>query len=221
VRVRQVRPGDAAALARAYANLGEESRYRRFFTVLPELPESTLKAAVEVDHENHEALIALPLESAEIVGECRFIRNADQPDSADAGVTVVDAWQGRGLGSALLTRLSERALELGIEYFTADILAENRTMLALLRSLGNVETESSGPVVTTRIEIAESSERTRQNLLDLLIAVARGEIVSLPVLLRRLIRVPDEFSHLIRLPVAALLRTIQRRPPADDGPDRP
>ena len=55
VRVRQVRPGDAAALARAYANLGEESRYRRFFTVLPELPESTLKAAVEVDHENHEA----------------------------------------------------------------------------------------------------------------------------------------------------------------------
>jgi hypothetical protein len=89
------------------------------------------------------------------------------------------------------------------------------TMLALLRSLGNVETESSGPVVATRIEIAESSARSRQNLLDLLIAVARGEIVSLPVLLRRLIRVPDEFSHLIRLPVAALLRTIQRRPPAE------
>jgi len=173
VQVRQVRPGDGAALARAYANLGEESRYRRFFTVLPELPESTLKAAVEVDHENHEALIALPLESAEIVG---------------------------------------------IEYFTADILAENRTMLALLRSLGNVETESSGPVVTTRIEIAEPSEGTRQNLLDLLIAVARGEIVSLPVLLRRLIQVPDEFSHLIRLPVAALLRTIQRRPAAGDDP---
>ena len=107
---------------------------------------------------------------------------------------MVDAWQGRGLGFALLTRLSERALELGIEYFTADVLAENRTMLALLRSLGNVETESSGPVVAARIEIAESSARSGQNLLDLLIAVARGEIVSLPVLLRRLIRVPDEFS---------------------------
>ena len=50
VRVRQVRPGDAPALARAYANLGEQSRYRRFFTVMPELPEATLKAAVEVDH---------------------------------------------------------------------------------------------------------------------------------------------------------------------------
>ena len=190
VRLRQVRPGDAAALARAYANLGEQSRYRRFFTVMPELPESTLKAAVEVDHENHEALVAVPLRSAEIVGECRFIRNADQPDSADAGVTVVDAWQGRGLGSALLIRLSERALELGIEYFTADVLAENRTMLALLRRLGKVETESSGPVVTARIEIAEPPGHTRQNLLDLLIAAARGEIVSVPFSCAWLIRVP-------------------------------
>ena len=140
VRLRQVRPGDAAALARAYANLGEQSRYRRFFTVMPELPESTLKAAV---------------------------------------------------------------------------LAENRTMLALLRSLGKVKTESSGPVVTARIEIAGPPGHTRQNLLDLLIAVARGEIVGVPVLLRRLIRVPDEFSHLIRLPVAALLRTLRMRPPAE------
>jgi Acetyltransferase (GNAT) family len=95
----------------------------------------------------------VPLLSAEIVGECRSVRRADQPGSADAGVTVVDAWQGRGLGSALLTRLSERALELGIEYFTAEILAESRTMLALLPSLSRVETESLGPVVTARVEL--------------------------------------------------------------------
>ncbi|HEX6519026.1 MAG TPA: hypothetical protein VF070_03300, partial [Streptosporangiaceae bacterium] len=50
VRIRQVQPDDAQALIRAYANLGEQSRYRRFFTVMPELPEATLKAAVEVDH---------------------------------------------------------------------------------------------------------------------------------------------------------------------------
>ena len=48
-------------VVRAYANLGEQSRYRRFFTVMPELPEATLKAAVEVDHPDHEALVAMPL----------------------------------------------------------------------------------------------------------------------------------------------------------------
>src|ERR1700727_3423015 len=142
VGIRQVRPDDGPALVRAYANLGEQSRYRRFFTVMPELPEATLKTAVEVDHTDHEALVAVPLLSAEVVGECRFIRLPDQPDTAEVGVTVVDAWQGRGLGSALLARLSERALEAGVEYFTAEVLAENRTMLGLLSRLGQVETES-------------------------------------------------------------------------------
>ena len=216
VRVRQVRPGDAPTLVRAYAHLGEQSRYRRFFTVMPELPEATVKAAVEVDHTDHEALVAMPLQSEEeIVGECRFVRLADQPDTADLAVTVVDAWQGRGLGSVLLARLSERALDVGIEYFTAEVLAENRTALALLPALGRVETESAGPVVTARVEIAEPARQTGQELLDLLTAAARGDIVGIPVLLRRLIRVPDGLAHIVRLPVSAVLKTLRPGSSAD------
>jgi len=207
VRIRQIRPDDAPALGRAYANLGEESRYRRFFTAMPELPEATLKAAAEVDHADHEALVAVPLLSAEIVGECRFIRLPDQPDTAEVGVTVVDAWQGRGLGSALLARLSERALEGGIEYFTAEVLAENRTMLALLPSLGHVETESRGAVVTASVELAEPPRQPGPDFRDLLTAAARGDIMALPVLLRQLIRVPEELARIVRLPVHSLLKT--------------
>ena len=209
VQVRPVQPSDARALARAYASLGEQSRYQRFFTAMPELPAGTLQAATEVDHDNHEALVAVPLLSAQIVGECRFVRRADQPDTADAGVTVVDAWQGRGLGSALLALLSERALDVGIEYFAAEILADNRAMLALLPALGQVETDSLGPVVAARVEIAEPPQPAGPDLLDLLTAAARGDIVSLPVLLRRLITVPDELAHIVRLPVAALLKTLR------------
>jgi RimJ/RimL family protein N-acetyltransferase len=218
VRIRQIRPDDAPALVRAYANLGEQSRYRRFFTVMPELPEATLKAAVEVDHVDHEALVAVPLLSAEIVGECRFIRLPDQPDTAEVGVTVVDAWQGRGLGSALLARLSERAAEAGIEYFTAEVLAENRTMLGLLPTLGDVETESRGPVVTTRVELAEPPRPATPDFFELLTAAARGEIMSLPVLLRRLIRVPEELAHVIRLPVSTVLKAWRPGPRTPDAP---
>ena len=221
VRIRQIRPDDAPALVRAYANLGEQSRYRRFFTVMPELSEATLKAAVEVDHVDHEALVAGPLLSTEIVGECRFIRLPDQPDTAEVGVTVVDTWQGRGLGSALLACLSERALEAGIEYFTAEILAENRTMLALLPGLGQVQTESHGPVVTARIELAEPSRPARPDLLDLLAAAARGDIVSLPVLLRRLVRVPEGLAHIVRLPVSAMVKTWRPGSRTPDGPGDP
>ena len=217
VRIRPVRPGDGPALVRAYAHLGEQSRYRRFFTVMPELPEATLKAAVEVDHADHEALVAVPLLSGEIVGECRFIRLPDQPDTAEVGVTVVDAWQRRGLGSALLARLSERAAEAGIEYFTAEVLAENRTMLGLLPGLGQVETESHGPVVTARVELAEPSRQPAPDVFALLTAAARGDIVSLPVLLRRLIRVPEELAHIVRLPVNAVLRAWRPDPQPPAG----
>ena len=220
VRIRQVRPDDAQALARAYENLGEQSRYRRFFTVMPELPEDTLKAAVEVDHLNHEALVAVPL-SGEIVGECRFIRLTDQPDTAEIGVTVVDAWQGRGLGSALLACLSDRALRAGIEYFTAEVLAENRTMLALLPGLGQVETESRGPVVTARVELAEPSRKISPDLLGLLAAAARGDIMVLPVLLRRLIRVPEGLAHMVRLPVSAAIKAWRPGPRTPGAPDVP
>ena len=221
VRIRQIRPDDAPALVRAYANLGEQSRYRRFFTVMPELSEATLKAAVEVDHTDHEALVAVPLRSAEIIGECRFIRLPGQPDTAEIGVTVVDAWQGRGLGSALLACLSERGLKAGIEYFTAEILAENRTMLALLPGLGQVETESRGPVVTARVELAEPSRPFGPDLLGLLAAAARGDIVVLPVLLRRLIRVPEGLAHIVRLPVRTVLKTWRPGPRTPDAPDDP
>jgi RimJ/RimL family protein N-acetyltransferase len=209
VRVRQVRPEDVPALARAYANLGEQSRYRRFFTAMPELSEQTLRAAADVDHADHEALVALPLLSREIVGECRYIRLADRPDTADVAVTVVDAWQGRGLGSALLARLSARALEAGIVYFSAEVLAENRSMLALLPRLGRVESESAGTVVANRIEIAEPSPQDQAEFLDLLAAAARGEIVSIPAPLRHLLKAYGDFGEIIRLPVTLLLRALR------------
>ena len=89
------------------------------------------------------------------------MRRADQPGIADVGVTVVDAWQGRGFGSALLARLSECAREAGVEHFAVEVLPENRAMLALLHSLGQVESEPLGPLtarvelMTARVELAD------------------------------------------------------------------
>ncbi len=157
----------------------------------------------------------MPRLSPEIVGECRFVRLADRHDTADLAVTVVDARQGRGLDSALLGRLSERALKVEVEYFTAEILAENRTVLAILPSLGKVETESRSLVVAARIEIAEPAQQAEHELLSLLTAAARGEIVIIPTPLRRLIRVTEEFARMVRLPVTMLLRALR---PGSRGP---
>ena len=66
-------------------------------------------------------------------------------------------------------------------------------------------------MVAARIEIAEPPQQAEQELLGLLTAAARGEIVIIPAPLRRLIRVTDEFAHVVRLPVTMLLRALRPR----------
>jgi L-amino acid N-acyltransferase YncA len=53
-------------------------------------------------------------------------------------VAIVDAWQGRGLGGALLTRLAARARAEGVRRFRAWMLAESRDMLHLFDRLGEL-----------------------------------------------------------------------------------
>jgi GNAT superfamily N-acetyltransferase len=53
-------------------------------------------------------------------------------------VTVVDDWQGRGLGTLLLQVISARARGEGVRIFTAQMLASNGEMMHLLRELGAV-----------------------------------------------------------------------------------
>jgi len=67
--------------------------------------------------------------------------------------------------------------------------------------------------VTARIEIADPPRHTAQDFLDLLAAAARGDIVSIPVLVRRLVRIPDELAHIVRLPVTAVLKSLRLRSP--------
>ena len=90
----------------------------------------------EIDHHDHEALIAFDRQTGDPVGVARYVRSPDDPARAEFAVTVVDDWQRRGVGTALLRRLSQRAREEGIETFTALLLAENHEMRGLLEKLG-------------------------------------------------------------------------------------
>jgi hypothetical protein len=88
IRVRPVEPTDAEALAEAFERLSPDSRYRRFMSATPRLSSGTLAYLVDVDHVDHEALVALDAETEEGVGVARYIRLAETPDAAEVAVTV-------------------------------------------------------------------------------------------------------------------------------------
>jgi GNAT superfamily N-acetyltransferase len=103
---------------------------------------------------DHVALGAIDPHSGEGLGVARYVRNRARPDSAEAAVAVIDAWQGRGLGGVLLRRLCERASANGIRTFTASRLTGNRSMLRLFERLGAVRTRAvEGGVMEIDVEL--------------------------------------------------------------------
>src|SRR5262249_16182755 len=94
VRLRLLRPRDRDKLVAGFNKLSPESRYRRFFTAMPKLPEKVLRRLLDTDGWNHVAIGAEtvtdePSES-EGVGIARFIRLKNESSVAEAAVTVVD-----------------------------------------------------------------------------------------------------------------------------------
>jgi GNAT superfamily N-acetyltransferase len=78
---------------------------------MPKLTEGMVRYLTEIDHHDHEAIIALDEQTGEGIGVARYVRDQERPEVAEVAVTVIDDWQGRGLGTLLLEVISARARE--------------------------------------------------------------------------------------------------------------
>lgn len=136
--IRPIRPDDREKLEAGLAQLSPRSRYLRFHGVVDHLTEEQLTYLTEIDHRDHQAWVAIdeddPAEAG--MGVARYIRLADEPTVAEAALTVVDAYQGRGLGTVLLGVLGSSAVANGIHTFRNYVLDENDTMLDMFAQLG-------------------------------------------------------------------------------------
>jgi len=171
--VRPIESQDRSGLRDAFAHLSQESRYKRFLAPIRSLTESELDYLTQVDHRDHEALVALNADG-EIVGVARYIRLPDDPTVAEVAVTVVDEWQGRGVGTGLLRRLAQRASETATGRFLAVCLAGNRDMLELLHELGPVVAEHSLGDDVVEVEVDLPAEPEAPELRAALRTAARG-----------------------------------------------
>jgi len=135
VLIRQVQSADVPLLADGFARLSSESRRLRFLTGKSVLTAAELRYFTEIDHHDHEALGAVNPVDGRGLGIARYIRHGEDREGAEVAVTVVDEWQGRGLGTELLTRLADRARQEGIRHLTALVAADNAAVIGLLHDI--------------------------------------------------------------------------------------
>jgi RimJ/RimL family protein N-acetyltransferase len=158
VLIRPVQSADVPLLADGFTRLSAQSRHMRFLSAKKELSPKELRYFTEVDHHDHEALGALSHADGRGVGIARYVRNADDPQAAEIAVTIVDDWQGRGLGTELLAQLSDRARAEGIRRFTALVVADNAAMAGLLRNMSADLVGRSPGTVEYEITLAPQEE---------------------------------------------------------------
>lgn len=145
VRVRPMRPEDAARELRFFERLSDRSRFQRFMQYVRELSPRMLARFTQLDYDRELALVALW--QGEFVAVGRYAPNADG-ETAEFALTVADDWQGKGLGHALLERLCNAARTTGYRALYGHILDANHEMLELARHLGFVEIARDGSEVT-------------------------------------------------------------------------
>ena len=91
---------------------------------------------MDVDFKNQIALVARAEEAGRkaVVGGRRYI--VSEPGRAEMAFMVVDAWQGRGVGSMLMRHLVDITRETGLKELTAEVLPENTSMLKVFGRFG-------------------------------------------------------------------------------------
>jgi RimJ/RimL family protein N-acetyltransferase len=148
VVLREVEPGDKDLIRQAFADLSPQSRWRRFMSDADELSDEDLAYLTDVDHHRHEAVVAIDPESGQALGVGRWVRRPGQREVAELAVAVVDDRQGRGLGSALVAALNERARVEGIRRYEAVVSVDNEQVMEALERHGAVrrETDEQGVV---------------------------------------------------------------------------
>ncbi len=155
--LRPIRPDDADAVQRFHLAQSAESIYLRFFAPVPRLSERDLRRFTVVDHVDRVALVITI--GDEIAGIGRYDKISE--DSAEVAFNISDRHQGRGLGTVLLEHLTAAARENGLHRFTAEVLPQNRKMLAVFSDAGyEVDQHYDDGVISLSFDI-DPTDRSR------------------------------------------------------------
>jgi len=138
VTIRLIKPNDKERLRLSFKELSADSRRTRFHSQMSGLTNGQLEYLTEIDYQNHFAICAIDISHGRDkgIGVARYIRIEDEPDTVELAITVLDAYQGLGLGKILCELLMDAARENGIRKFRGYISEENASLAAMIKRFG-------------------------------------------------------------------------------------
>ena len=170
LRIRPLVAGERQPVLEVFSAMSGSSRAHRFLTGMVRLPESMVRALVDLEAGRHEAWVATV--DGVAAGVARFVR-LDQ-ETAEFAVAVKDDAQGRGVGRALLRTAAWGARASGIRRFRGTLATENHPMFQLLTGV-DVRIQQVGHVVEVDGLIPPGGRPTDDGT-----ARSRGPIAAVP-----------------------------------------
>ena len=136
LKVRFIEQKDADALLFYFRSLSRQSRYNRLMGAASELPPSELDKALHIGEGSRFAVVAEMVDGVDtIVGESRYSYDAETQNT-EFGLSIGNAWQGQGIGTAMLSNLECRSAALGALRLFGETFRNNEQMIALARKAG-------------------------------------------------------------------------------------
>jgi GNAT superfamily N-acetyltransferase len=132
VTIRPPDPADLAALTGFLDGLSTRTRVQRFFAPVRPTPALVRRACGQAGPGGH-ADVLLATHGGAIIGHAMAADRAAEGETVtEIGVVVADAWQGQGVGAALVRALLRRAQARGVTSLSMDVLPGNDQVLAMI-----------------------------------------------------------------------------------------
>jgi len=137
ISVRSIQLTDEPKMKNLIYALSQQTMYSRFMRHMKFIPQKDIQNFVFMDHRTEVGLVAtLPeADGEDIVAVGRYYLDP-KTNRAEVAFTTRDDWQGRGVGTQMMTKLMKVAKRNGIQGFTAEVLAENRAMQRVFEKSG-------------------------------------------------------------------------------------
>lgn len=152
--LRPVLPGDNERTINGPVEFSSETLYRRFQSARKPTPR-LMAYLFEVDYADHFVWVLTDGADGPVVADARFVRDENDPTTAEVAFVVGDDYQGRGIGTVLMDALVVAASYDGVRRFTARVLTDNYAMRRILDRFGALWHREDLGVVTTVVDVPD------------------------------------------------------------------